>query len=475
MALTPIPDRIDDYARVGQTYPGLAELKVNQLRALRTKLKNQREEGIALAAYYRAWGPANVSGTSRTPKAVTFVTGSKVYPLHSTNAFDDAIAVSTPKFLDNFFPNGGEKPALDVQFYTQTLVSGSYVPVYNRTVSFTKKYMDKNLTKKSGKYWPEGLKGKDRLARVTFIDIVNKELSTGISETEKQITKLGFEIEATPTVAPNTPDPNAFIYDYGSKALKYNVGMVKEAYFSAGKDFQNLANLMKGGNTPTSVTTAEELWKDASSNKGMIWLYADGGKKDNFTVISETQRPNDSTFKRWAFQFHYNPGTLDMAWAGSPDVDTAMESSGLERFNLLGEQTMSTITFDLVLNRIFDFQYYGTDGKLKAGRRGDRNPYAPVQPSEEDQSRIYNYGTMYDVEFLLSTILGYKLDTRFRGTTSDIGFLTGRPVDLHLGHKLRYWGYIGAISVSHRIFDERMVPIFSTVSITFNRIPDYQV
>jgi hypothetical protein len=29
------------------------------------------------------------------------------------------------------------------------------------------------------------------------------------------------------------------------------------------------------------------------------------------------------------------------------------------------------------------------------------------------------------------------------------------------------------VSVSHVMFDERMVPIFSTLRLTFNRIPDY--
>jgi hypothetical protein len=473
MAFTPIPDRIEGYLDVPSSGIALAGLRVSELRNSQKVLKARLEEGKALVAYYRAYGPATGSGTFREPKPVTFVTGSSAYPLHTTNAFDDAIAVNTPDFLNHFFPDGGKKSGLSVKFYTQTLVSTVYVPTYLRSVYFPAKKM-KNRLPKTAAFWSSTLKNKERKKRVEAIDASLVNITYALSKVGDELVKLGEPREETPTTVTPTADPNAYVHDYSTAALKYNVGMVKEAYFSAGQDFQKLANLIKGGNTPTAVTTAEELWKNSSSNKGMIWLYADGGKGDNFTVISKTQKPNDGTFKRWAFQFHYNPGTLDMAWAGSPDVDVAMESSGLERFNLLGEQTMSTITFDLVLNRIFDFQYYGTDGQLKSGRRGDRNPYAPVQPSEDDQKRIYDYGTMYDVEYLLSTILGYKLDTRFRGTTSDIGFLTGRPVDLHLGHKLRYWGYIGAISVSHRIFDERMVPIFSTVSVTFNRIPDYQ-
>jgi hypothetical protein len=471
MALTPIPDRIDDYEEAGQTNPALKEVKITELRAARKKLRDQRAEGIELVKYYRAFGPATMSGTLRVPKPVPrFTTGLDSRQLqHINNATSQAISVNTDRFLDTFFPDGGKSNSVTLKFYTN---AGDTTAAYE--ITHPAKYMA-NKVSKSKSFWYNTLKGKDRDKRVLLIDATLTDLAKAIRTVEGQLDALGAAYEKPTATTPTANDNNAFVYDYSNLALKYNVGMVKEAYFSSGKGFQNLTNGLKGGNTPTSVSTAEELWKNSSSNKGMIWLYADGGKKDDFTVVPDKEKPNDSTFKRWAFQFHYNPGTLDMAWAGNPDVDVAMESSGLERFNMLGEHTMSTISFDLVLNRIFDFQYYGTDGKLKAGRRGDRNPYAPVQPSESDQKRIYNYGTMYDVEYLLSTILGYKLDTRFRGTTSDIGFLTGRPVDLHLGHKLRYWGYISGISVTHTIFDERMVPIFSTVRISFNRIPDYQV
>lgn len=474
MALPIIPDRVDDYAAAGQTHPVLKELKVAELRALRKKLKDQRAEGIALVKYYRAYGPATMSGTLRVPKAVPrWYDGGNSYPKHINDATSKAMAVNVNTYLDNFFPDGGKSTNIDIIFYTD---EGGTTVGY--TAEYPEKYMS-NLVPKTKSFWFNTLKKKDRDKRVLLLDATLAEIAREIIAVENQLNAMGVSAAefdaAKPPAGVTTVDPNAYVHDYSKAELQYNVGMVKEAYFSSGQDFQTLANMIKGGNTPTAVRQATELWKNSSSNKGMIWLYADSGKKDNFTVISENQKPNDSTFKRYAFQFHYNPGTLDMAWAGSPDVDVAMESSGLERFNLLGEQTMSTISFDLVLNRIFDFQYYTSDGKLKPGRKGDRNPYVPVQPSTAEQKRIYEYGTMYDVEYLLSTILGYKLDTRFRGTTSDIGFLTGRPVDLHLGNKLRYWGYIGSVAVSHRIFDERMVPIFSTVSITFNRIPDYQV
>jgi hypothetical protein len=81
---------------------------------------------------------------------------------------------------------------------------------------------------------------------------------------------------------------------------------------------------------------------------------------------------------------------------------------------------------------------------------------------------------MYDIEFLLQTMFSYSpLATELRNKTSDIGYLGAFPVEMHLGNKLRYVVIIDAINVRHAIFDHRMVPIYSTVSITARRIPDY--
>jgi hypothetical protein len=90
-------------------------------------------------------------------------------------------------------------------------------------------------------------------------------------------------------------------------------------------------------------------------------------------------------------------------------------------------------------------------------------------------------GTMYDFEFLLRTIMGYTMKSSLRDYsffedkgTADMGFLGARPVELHLGKNMRYLGYITNINLEHVIFDNRMVPLFSNVSIAFSRLPDYQ-
>jgi hypothetical protein len=126
-----------------------------------------------------------------------------------------------------------------------------------------------------------------------------------------------------------------------------------------------------------------------------------------------------------------------------------------------------------------DHQYYsvplGNDGR-QSGRATLTDPtkqiYSPRNPDAIDQVAIWQKGTMYDVEFLLRTIMGFAYATELRGVTADVGWLSGRPVDLHLGQSLRYRCFISGFNVRHVIFNERMVPIFSTVSLSFNRLPD---
>jgi hypothetical protein len=121
---------------------------------------------------------------------------------------------------------------------------------------------------------------------------------------------------------------------------------------------------------------------------------------------------------------------------------------------------------------MFDFQYINENG-IKNGQISDF--YAGNVPNNSELKLIYNKGTMYDIEYLLQTMFPFEpYASQLRDTTSDIGFLGASPVELHLGNKLRYVAQINNISVNHVIFDNRMVPLFTTISIATNRIPDYK-
>jgi hypothetical protein len=101
--------------------------------------------------------------------------------------------------------------------------------------------------------------------------------------------------------------------------------------------------------------------------------------------------------------------------------------------------------------------------------------YGHTPPADYNESlkRIRDTGTMYDVEFLLQTLLGYKAFSSLRGThTPDIGYIGSFPVELHLGKSLRYIVLVSDISVNHTIFTKDMVPVYTNVSIFAGRLPD---
>lgn len=96
--------------------------------------------------------------------------------------------------------------------------------------------------------------------------------------------------------------------------------------------------------------------------------------------------------------------------------------------------------------------------------------------STEDRKTIVEKGTMYDLEYLFRTLHGYAFYTNFKSTlmgkTNDPGWLPVRPVELHLGNKLRYRVRVSGLEVVHKIFSEKMIPILSVVTITCNRYWD---
>ncbi len=270
---------------------------------------------------------------------------------------------------------------------------------------------------------------------------------------------------ASPSYTIPAGDPNV---------IEYNIGMPKDAYYAlyqgTKNTFQTTMN-MKSSNEPTTVNNPNQLWTKAGGHKGMLLIHVEPGQETVFDGTFPAAGPQAA--KRYGFQFHYNPEAISMAYGGVPNVDSNLETLGMEKFNLTGANTtQSTIAIKVVLNRKFDFKYYDDTGKLKAS--APKNLYAPRQPSPTEQSEIYKKGTMYDVEFLLGALLGFKLKSQLRGPiTSDIGYISARRTQLHLGQGLRYLGFVNNFSLYHSHFDERMVPIFTTLDLTFSRLPDY--
>lgn len=318
--------------------------------------------------------------------------------------------------------------------------------------------------------------------------------------------------EATTVGAPTTLPPNngRFVTkaDLDAQPVVTNVGSVREAYFSARTKAEDVANAIQrvvvtngipsiatdsggndrlGLNAPSPITEAAQLWLSAKGSKGMIQTYFPPNGYDDSNTDSSQAFDKTYDLTKYGFQFMYNPTTISMDYFGTQNVDVAYMMSGSDKFNYVPSSGNSgAITFQILINRIFDMQYYEPNGsgggQLIAGAEKYYSPRAPYGSDWksantnlfDEQSAIYNKGTMYDVEYLLRTILGFKMKSALRREyTADMGFFSRKMVELHLGPKMRYRGYVNSLHIDHAMFNERMVPTLSRVSVTFNRFPDY--
>jgi hypothetical protein len=278
-----------------------------------------------------------------------------------------------------------------------------------------------------------------------------------------------------------------------SDPVIYNIGGVREAYFG-NMSLMRSGEIGLGGttgaddkalyinNTPARVTDAMQLWTTSQASKGMIQTYIPKSNyfQDIFPGVDATTASdlsaatNITSLKKYGFQFLYNPSEISMSIAGTSAVDYMKYVTAPPKV-MPDTGSGSSISFMIILNRMPDLQYLKAPGKL----RGDltiQQVYGSAAPAgaTNDLQDIYNKGTMYDVEFLLKTIVGFEMNTQLRGVTADLGFLIGRLVELHIGKSMRYLVAINGISINHVLFDNRMVPLYSTLSISAGRVPDFQ-
>ena len=177
--------------------------------------------------------------------------------------------------------------------------------------------------------------------------------------------------------------------------------------------------------------------------------------------------------KPWGFRFAYNPSTISYSTAMDTSIDWMLADK--DPANYIGGNV--SIGFTLYLNRMPDMTEL-------AGSKGKPGPYGknyPRELREEEIQGILNRGTEYDIEFLYrvlngdpkpsnNTLLTYTVGGK-PAVTSDFGYITGTPVWLKIHNNLRYKGSVASVSVNHVIFNELMVPMFSTVDITMIRYP----
>ena len=183
------------------------------------------------------------------------------------------------------------------------------------------------------------------------------------------------------------------------------------------------------------------------------------------------QDPNTATLVNikepkllWGFRYTYNPTTIQYAVQGNTAVDWTLGSNDPAAL-LAGNMQ---VTFQLYLNRIADMTQLKTN-KSKG--------YVPSLSDIEVQG-LLNRGTEYDLEFLYRVCNGDPDDSlgknpllSYNGASADIGILKTVPVWLYINDNMKLFGSITNMNVNHAMFTLDMIPILTTVDITFTRYP----
>jgi hypothetical protein len=270
---------------------------------------------------------------------------------------------------------------------------------------------------------------------------------------------------STNTVTSEGPgSPTVFTEGY-----KYNAPLVSGAYLGAGISADSINGTLTSKGTPITASTftdAYNAWRGVTGGRGTIQM-----DRQYVKNIAESQKNKIKIDPQmYGFKFLYNPTTVSMGWGVQSEMDPPYMASGEDVFNPISANLItSTVVFEVLLNRIADFNHLNADGSLIGAY-----PYGQIDVPIEDRQEIYNRGTMYDLEYFFKTINGPRatFQSRFNGVTADAGWLLPSSLELHLGAGMRYRIRINEVSINHAMFNDRMVPILSTVRFVCGRYND---
>lgn len=250
----------------------------------------------------------------------------------------------------------------------------------------------------------------------------------------------------------------------------YNAPMIKTAYFKVDSTQDQYSTIAI--DNPGNFTSGLEAWDNALGAKGVIQM----DSKKALSYANSVNADNSNLDKNlYGFKFLYNPKEVSMTWGVAEGLNWEGVAANMDPFSpiTLGLK-YSTINFSLLLNRIGDMAVINAYGL----KEGVGQPYplfdTPNNDPNKEFAEIYKKGTMYDMEYLFRTIKGFnsKRTNRFNIETSDVGWLQGTQVELHLGDGLRYLVRINSLDINHAMFNDRMVPILSYVNISCSRFND---
>ena len=305
------------------------------------------------------------------------------------------------------------------------------------------------------------------------VKAITKELTPGPNTSTKN--KVG-SAKANKFVGGSNHDNSLFGGISPGIIYKYNAPMVKTSYLNPfGVQGESATSAISD---PGNYQDAKNAWSNTLGAKGTIqmsrkYAYSNPAKNTSNKLYDDNL---------YGFKFLYNPKEVSMSWGTSTEVNWDYVSLGLDKASAVSLGILkSTITFSILLNRTGDMSYVDSNGILSRTDYGTTTSIVhkaddiyPYDVDTDDLKMIYKKGTMYDLEYLFRTIMGLNAnyDSTLNGKTADRGWLNAAPVELHLGDGMRYLVRISTLDVNHVIFNERMVPIISTVNVTCHRFYD---
>jgi chaperonin cofactor prefoldin len=281
-------------------------------------------------------------------------------------------------------------------------------------------------------------------------------------------TKPPVDNKETTTSTTNTITENGGDVEFSTE-YKYNAPLVSGAYLGQGISADSIGGTLDTKGFPINApvfTDAYSAWRGVSGGRGTIQM-----DRQYVRNMANSQKESLKIDKQmYGFKFLYNPTTVSMGWGVQANMDPDYMSSGEEIFNPISANLItSTVVFEVLLNRIADFNHLKSDGSLIGSY-----PYGQIDVPIEERKQIYDRGTMYDLEYFFKTINGPRASftSKYNGVTADAGWLLPSSLELHLGAGMRYRIRINEVSINHAIFNNRMVPILSTVRFVCGRYND---
>ena len=282
-----------------------------------------------------------------------------------------------------------------------------------------------------------------------------------------------------------TPPPPS---NYDGIKYQYNIPMMKSAmHHPFGVQSRSVLDPSSlGGPTYTNGRQAfkvlkssdyiggEQQWEGVVPSRGTIQM-SKMFAENAITTQAEKDAAKKSGVKfndtPYGFRFLYNPTDVSMAWGIVDAFSPQYAASGANGMTGVAAGLMKgTIAFTLILNRIEDMGIIYPDGSYAQLLDGGW----PTDPPLTETKMIYKKGTMYDIEYLFRAMNGFYADYQsgLNGITADKGWLQPIPMELHLGAGLRYLVRVSSLDLKHMMFNERMVPILTTVNIVCTRYYD---